>query len=557
LLYFNRMKYTIECSYGEIIDKISILQIKLENVNDIKKQENISKEYESLKKWIRPDDGNVSKFLNDLYIVNKKLWDLENTIRVKSTNKIYDKSYIECAENIHINNDIRYYIKSQINNIYESYIKEEKIYTSNTLTSNDKVYLNTTEANEMSIEDINLFDAAIKYYYTGYFIQSFNIISILCEKYSNYKPTDKIINLFFCMELACCVTGNVNVYENKIHEYINIIDNVIKNNEAMLHHFKIQYAHLLLKKNNFIDSKKYAKYINTVTSKGGNINIHFETMDYFKEDDINKTLLIYTSGGVGDKIMYNRFIKRVCETNKNNNVLFIIDDSLYWIYRDIYKDTKNIKVINHSNSHIISHFDYHINITMLLYYLGITYESLYVDYYLINLPESNICLKDVIDPVKLNVVINWHGNYENICEKYNRGMELQNMIPLFENEFLQNINWISVQKEVNQEEINILEKYKVKNLYNKIDNSGDAFKDTITILKKVDLVISTDTSLVHIASTMEVKCWTLLTMGCDWRWGKENTCLWYPNMKMIRQKNIRQWDSVINTVINDLYSIVK
>jgi hypothetical protein len=242
------MKYTIECSYGEIIDKISILQIKLENVNDIKKQENISKEYESLKKWIRPDDGNVSKFLNDLYIVNKKLWDLENTIRVKSTNKIYDKSYIECAENIHINNDIRYYIKSQINNIYESYIKEEKIYTSNTLTSNDKVYLNTTEANEMSIEDINLFDAAIKYYYTGYFIQSFNIISILCEKYSNYKPTDKIINLFFCMELACCVTGNVNVYENKIHEYINIIDNVIKNNEAMLHHFKIQYAHLLLKK---------------------------------------------------------------------------------------------------------------------------------------------------------------------------------------------------------------------------------------------------------------------------------------------------------------------
>ena len=62
----------------------------------------------------------------------------------------------------------------------------------------------------------------------------------------------------------------------------------------------------------------------------------------------------------------------------------------------------------------------------------------------------------------------------------------------------------------------------MKNLYNVIDNDGDAFKDTLTILKKVDLVISTDTSLTHIAATANVKCWALLTTGCDWRWITDN-----------------------------------
>jgi hypothetical protein len=544
------MKCTVECSYGEVVDKITILKIKLENATDENKRKNISKEYDSLQKWIKKNDENFDKYFNDLYAVNKILWELEDNIREKSKNKDYDKKYIEYAEQIHVTNDRRYLIKSQINNFYNSDIKEEKLYI------NDNSCIKKDTKNKKNIKmipfDSNVFDSAIKEYYAGEFVSSFNKIEKLCEKYEFAEPNNTIINLFFCMELASTMLGKTNIYEYKLHDFINIVDDVVKDNSALLLHLKKEYAHILLKHKNYVDSKKYAKYLNTVEVK--NLNISCETMDYFKTDDINKTLLIYTSGGVGDKIMFTRFVRKVCEMNKQNKIIFMIDNNLYWIYRHIYSDIDNLQIIstNQSSLLLMTHFDYHINITMLMYYLGITYETLYTDYYLSDLPESQICLKDIIDPLKTNIVINWHGNYQNACEKHNRGMDLKNMIPLFENEELKSINWISVQKEVDQEEIDILQKYNVKNLYKIIDNDGDAFKDTLTILKKVDLVISTDTSLVHIAATADIKCWVLLTVGCEWRWGKDKVCAWYPKIKMIRQKTIGQWEPVIKTVMKAL-----
>ena len=546
------MKCMVECSYGEIIDKITILKIKLEKVKNEEQRKNISKEYESLKKWIKQNDTTFDKYFNELYATNKKLWDLEDNIRDKSNKKIYDKSYIEYAEQIHITNDHRYLIKSKLNNTYNSDLKEEKIY--------DNKHSVKTVNKEMNPFDMKLFENAIINHQKGEFVTALNTIENLCEKYINATPSETVINLYFCMDTASTIFGKTNKYEYKIHEFIHMIDSIIIGNEKMSIHLKQQYGQLLLKTKNYTsDTKNYAKYINTVVANAPNLNIHYDNMGYFKKDDKNKTLLIYPSGGFGDKIMYCRFIRKVCETNEKNNnyVIFLIDDSLYWMYSYIYSDIKNIKIIKHSQRYLITPHDYHINITMLMYYLDLTYETMYTDYYLTGLPESQICLDDIIVPTKKNIVINWHGNYENSCEKYNRGMNLSSMIPLFENESLSNINWISVQKEVNKEEIDILKKYNVKNLYNVIDNDGDAFKDTLTILKKVDLVISTDTSLTHIAATANVKCWALLTTGCDWRWMTDNTniCTWYPKIKLIKQKSIGQWGSVITKVVKALIII--
>lgn len=563
------MKCTVECSYGEVVDKITILKIKLENVKEENKRKNILKEYNILQKWIKKNDTTFDKYFNDLYNVNKKLWELEDNIREKSKNKDFDAKYIEYAEQIHFTNDNRYLIKSKINDFYNSDIKEEKLYVKDLSVKNDenKIDNKINEMNKinkinemnkinktMNPIDIHLFDTAIKEYSDGNFAYSFNIIDKLCEKYVHADPTNTVINLFFCMDLACYVMDKKNVYEYKLHEFINIVDDVVKDNQALLIHLKTQYAHFLLKNKNYTDSKKYVKYLNK--AEATNLNINYDTMSYFKENDVNKTLFIYAGGGFGDKIMFARFIRKVCETNPNNKIIFMIDDCLCWIYSHIYRDIENIRVIG-QNSMMLSfiNFDYHVNIIMLMFYLSVTYETLYTDYYLTDVPESQICLKDIIDPCKKNIVINWHGNYQNICEKNNRGMNLKNMIPLFENEQLKNINWISVQKEVNQEEIDILQKYNVKNLYKIIDNDGDAFKDTLTILKNVDLVISTDTSLVHIAATANIKCWALLTVGCEWRWGKDKLCAWYPKIKLIRQKTIGDWNHVIKTIMKALIII--
>ncbi len=125
----------IYCSIGELIDKISILKIKLQKSKNKELSKNISKELELL-----TSENPISNIEDNLFLelseINHKLWILEDTIRIKSKNKDFDSEYIEISEKIHKSNDQRYMIKNKINTKYLSDLKEEKIYSSNIVTHN-------------------------------------------------------------------------------------------------------------------------------------------------------------------------------------------------------------------------------------------------------------------------------------------------------------------------------------------------------------------------------------------------------------------------------------
>lgn len=121
------MKYTIQCSYGEIIDKLTILEIKLSKCNNEKQKINIKNEYDELKKY-RHCGMEMSELYEELKVINQILWDYEDKIRIKSKLKEFDKEYISISEQIHIHNDLRYEIKKRISLLSNSYIVEEKIY---------------------------------------------------------------------------------------------------------------------------------------------------------------------------------------------------------------------------------------------------------------------------------------------------------------------------------------------------------------------------------------------------------------------------------------------
>lgn len=121
------MKYTIQCSYGEIIDKLTILEIKLSKCNNEKQKINIKNEYDALKKY-RRFGMEMSELYEELKVINQILWDYEDKIRIKSRLKEFDKEYISISEQIHIHNDLRYEIKKRISLLSNSYIIEEKIY---------------------------------------------------------------------------------------------------------------------------------------------------------------------------------------------------------------------------------------------------------------------------------------------------------------------------------------------------------------------------------------------------------------------------------------------
>ena len=124
-------KILTEISAGELLDKISILEIKLEKIKDKNSQEEIKKEYKILKEIqnssIKYEDR-IKNLINSIKEVNIKLWDAEDKLRICEKNKDFGKSFIELAREIYFNNDKRSKIKSEINKILGSNIKEIKQY---------------------------------------------------------------------------------------------------------------------------------------------------------------------------------------------------------------------------------------------------------------------------------------------------------------------------------------------------------------------------------------------------------------------------------------------
>ncbi len=120
----------IEVSHGEIVDKLTILQIKKENITDPIKLENIIKEHDYLFSVVENDLGisTLSPEYLELLSVNKKLWIIEDDIRNKERQKKFDFDFINLARSVYYTNDVRAKIKKEINLKYSSGFIEEKSY---------------------------------------------------------------------------------------------------------------------------------------------------------------------------------------------------------------------------------------------------------------------------------------------------------------------------------------------------------------------------------------------------------------------------------------------
>lgn len=121
----------IEVSIGEIVDKLTILDIKMTNILDVEKLINISKEYGYLKDVVEDDLGIPcdSEDYKKLLSVNQELWDIEDKIRDKERNGEFDNGFIDLARSVYITNDKRAEIKKELNVKYGSSFVEEKSYT--------------------------------------------------------------------------------------------------------------------------------------------------------------------------------------------------------------------------------------------------------------------------------------------------------------------------------------------------------------------------------------------------------------------------------------------
>ena len=124
-------KILSEISAGELLDKISILEIKLEKIEDKNSKEEIKKEYKILKRIQNSSinlDVKIKELFNSIKEINIKLWNVEDKLRVCENNKDFGKDFIELAREVYFNNDKRAKIKKEMNKILGSNIREIKQY---------------------------------------------------------------------------------------------------------------------------------------------------------------------------------------------------------------------------------------------------------------------------------------------------------------------------------------------------------------------------------------------------------------------------------------------
>ena len=127
------MQLQVPVSVGEVLDKITILQIKLAHISDAAKRTNIQNELDALLPLVAGDaftTDQMQALMAELKSVNEALWDIEDDIREKEAAKSFDAEFIRLARAVYITNDKRAEIKKQINLVTGSALVEEKSYES-------------------------------------------------------------------------------------------------------------------------------------------------------------------------------------------------------------------------------------------------------------------------------------------------------------------------------------------------------------------------------------------------------------------------------------------
>ena len=126
-------KILVEVSVGELLDKISILEIKKEKIKDTEKLKFINNEHQILKELLDKNvksDEKLEKLFKSLKEINGKLWVIEDDKRLCEKNSDFEEKFIKLSRDVHFLNDDRAKIKLEISNYTDSKIKEIKEYTS-------------------------------------------------------------------------------------------------------------------------------------------------------------------------------------------------------------------------------------------------------------------------------------------------------------------------------------------------------------------------------------------------------------------------------------------
>ena len=268
-----------------------------------------------------------------------------------------------------------------------------------------------------------------------------------------------------------------------------------------------------------------------------------------KIDEIkNKKILIIAEQGFGDVLQFVRYVKLLEEYSEEVNLqcnkkLFRILSSVGGIKKFYdFEDT-------------IENHDFYIPIMSLPYLFKTNLKNIPNFNYI--KPEKNLVeeWKNKLKEKKgFKIGLFWQGNVDSSGSK-SRAIKLKDLEILLE---FKNLDFISLQKGNGHEQIKDSKFYKYMNDNNDIIDIGDdAFIDTAAIIKNLDLIISSDTSIVHLSGAIGKKTWMLEPKVPNWPWTNYGRMSpWYKNLEIFRQEEKSNWEKPIKDIKNKLSKVL-
>ena len=254
----------------------------------------------------------------------------------------------------------------------------------------------------------------------------------------------------------------------------------------------------------------------------------------------NKTLLVESEQGFGDVIQFVRYIPML--ENIGAKVILEVPKVMTSIIKSLHG---NFLVIEKGK--LLPHFDYHISIMSLPLAFNTSINSIpaSIPYLFSDKTKREYWNKKFNKKIKPRIGLVWSGSINHTNDK-NRSLLLKDFEPILQLPF----EFHSIQKEVRENDQKTL--FEFNQVHQHQDELND-FSDTAALTEEMDLIISVDTSVAHLAGALGKDVWILLSYHPDYRWMLDRKdSPWYPTCTLFRQSKIDDWSDVVLEITSNL-----
>lgn len=333
-----------------------------------------------------------------------------------------------------------------------------------------------------------------------------------------------------------------NMYDKALY-YAKKLQKISKNDDSV--YFLL--ANIYFKQKKFKQAMKfYANYVLTHSfNEVGNPIKKLKNIWNGKKYK-NETIFVFCDQGIGDGLMFIRYLPFLNKYFKKIKVM--VSDRIIELLKRSYKEYKSIEFYPMSKR--FPKYDKSVILSSLPYFLKMNFNNIpFSKKYIISKEELKNKYSNIINSDKLKVGICWEAGGIGWRELLNRTLNVSLYAPFLK---IDKIQFYSLQ--VNP----TMDNYKeYKNLI-ELGSSFKNFDDTAGAIENLDLVITVDTSVAHLAGAMGIKTFLLLPYCPDWRWFDDDKITnWYDSVRIFKQTKSADWEDVINDIYDELKLLIK